>query len=316
MNSTRRGASSRWLLPVLIVLLPAFAAAPTASAAFPGRNGLIAMGRDLDDGSRPILTMRPNGHDLTRITHGDGVHGLLEWSPDGRQITFTLDDCSIGFVDADGSNYRVLPPEDPTSIPGEDICDGDSSFFPDGQHVVYDHYDIRADRGALIEMRLDGSDRHVLIADACCDPNVSPDGTKISFRRDDPLVVANLDGSGEHQVSPDWIVGIKTDWAPDGSRLVYWASGDPGPDDLTNVYSVKPDGTDLTQLTQFTDPHFRVSGTGYSPDGQWILFKLQRTDLGLNAFYRMRPDGSELKRISDWLEWAPRQIDWGAAPDH
>src|SRR5438045_1079683 len=153
------GLQMRRLLLILLVLVPALALAPIATASFPGRNGLIAMGRDLDDGSRPILTMRSNGHELTQITHGDGVHGLLDWSPNGRTITFSFDDCSIGFVDADGSNYRVLPPEHPNTIPGENVCDGDSSFFPDGQRVVYTHYDAVTDTETLRTMRLDGSDR-------------------------------------------------------------------------------------------------------------------------------------------------------------
>jgi len=304
----------RRLLPILIAVVPVLTLAATADAAFPGRNGLIVMGRDMDDGSRPILTMRANGHDLTQITHGDGVYGLLDWSPNGRTITFTLDDCSIGFVESDGSNLRVLPPEDPTSIPGENVCDGDSSFLPDGQRVVYDHYDARIDRESFVTMRLDGTDRHVLFSDVCCDPNVSPDGTKISFHPGEgPLAVSNLDGTGFKQLSPDWQVGIKSDWAPDGSRIAFWNNRVPEPEDLTNVYTVKPDGSDLRQLTRFTTPNDRVAGISWSSDGQWILFKDSLDDTGLTAFFRIRPDGTELKRISDWTDWVPRQVDWGPA---
>lgn len=305
----------RRLLSILIALVPALTLAAGANAAYPGRNGLIAMGRDMDDGSRPILTMRPNGHDLTQITHGDGVLGLLDWSPNGRTITFTLDDCSIGFVDFDGANYRVLPPQDPSTIPGENVCDGDSSFLPDAQHVVYDHYDARIDRESFVTMRLDGTDRHVLFSDVCCDPNVSPDGTKISFHPGEgPLAVSNLDGTGFKQLSPDWTVGIKSDWAPDGSRIVFWNNRIPSEDEATNLYTVKPDGSDLTQITHFTTPGNWVSGPSYSADGQWIVFKLERHDVQLHAFYRVRPDGSELKQISATFDWAPRQIDWGPAP--
>jgi Tol biopolymer transport system component len=266
--------------------------------------------------------MKPNGHDLTQITFGDGVFELLDWSPDGTQITFTLD-CQIGFVNADGSNYRVLPPEDPTTIPNENVCDGDSSFTPDGQHVVYNHYDARIDVEGFRTMRLDGTDRRVLFENACCDPNVSPDGTQISFHPGEgPLAVSNLDGSGFHLLSPaDWNVGIKSDWAPDGSRIVFWNNRIPEPGDVTNVYTVRRDGTDLFQVTHFTKPDYFVAGTSWSADGQWLLFKLQianagTTDAGLNAFFRVRPDGTALKRISDWLDWTPRQVDWGPAAAH
>ena len=305
----------RKLSVMMVALIAILALAPAASAAYPGRNGLIAMGRDMEDGSRPILTMKPNGHDLTQITFGEGVYELLDWSPDGTQITFTLN-CQIGFVNGDGSGYRVLPPEDPTSIPDENVCDSDSSFLPDGQHVVYEHYDSRTDVDDLRTMRLDGSDRHALF-DACCDPNVSPDGTLISFHPGEgPLAVANLDGTGYRQLSPDWQVGIKSDWAPDGSRIVFWNNREPEPEDLTNLYTVKPDGTGLFQVTHFTTPNHRVAGTSWSDDGQWLLFKDTLLDTGLTAFFRVRPDGTELKRISDWLDWTPRQIDWGPAASH
>src|SRR5689334_2468523 len=67
-NGRIHGPSRGWsrrLVP-FVVLAATLALAPTAGAAFPGRNGLIVMGRDLEDGSRPILTMRPNGHGLTQ----------------------------------------------------------------------------------------------------------------------------------------------------------------------------------------------------------------------------------------------------------
>jgi hypothetical protein len=63
-----------------------FAFASPAGATFPAStNGLIAFSADTGSGFQ-IYTVRPNGHDLDRITNvvGDAVNA--EWSPDGHTI--------------------------------------------------------------------------------------------------------------------------------------------------------------------------------------------------------------------------------------
>lgn len=295
-----------------IIALAALAALPpTASATYADRNGRLAFTADVD-GTRQVFTMKANGRQLTQVTDIDGQANLVDWSPDGRTITFTLDDCQIAFVDADGSNFRVLPPEDPERTPGEDVCDGDSSFLPDGQHVVYNHFQDEVED--FRTMRIDGTDR-TLLFEACCDPNVSPDATHISFRDGDgPLFVSKLDGSERVQVSPaDWLVGVKTDWSPDGGRMVFSDFRAPAPDDPVNVWTVAPDGSDPLQLTHYTDPSITAYAGSFSPDGEWIVYRVDRNDVNLHAIYRIRPDGSDAHRITPWLDWRARNIDWGPA---
>ena len=77
------------LAPVAAAAL-LLAAAPSALATFPGRNGLIAFYSDTDAGAQ-IFTVRPNGHDLRQITHVDGDAVRPDWSPNGRRIAFELD---------------------------------------------------------------------------------------------------------------------------------------------------------------------------------------------------------------------------------
>jgi Tol biopolymer transport system component len=288
--------------------------APTASATFPGHNGRLAFQVETDSGLQ-IFTMRPNGHDLRQLTHVDGNAALADWSPDGRQLTFTLNDCTIAFIDADGENLRVLPPAPGDGTPGVDVCDGDSSYTPDGERVVYDHYNAVLDKEDIRSMRLDGSDR-VLVTDAGGpDPNVSPDGDRISFKGGPvgALFTSRLDGTELTQVSPSVSVSYKADWAPNGKHLVFSDNSEPGPLDNVNIATVRPDGTGLHYITHFTDAGLYANVGGYSPDGHWIVFRL--SDHGMYALYVVGPAGQGLHRITPWSTFLARFIDWGPEPN-
>jgi Tol biopolymer transport system component len=73
------------------------------------------------------------------------------------------------------------------------------------------------------------------------------------------------------------------------------------------------DGSDVRYVTHETGGRRAVLGS-YSPDGQWIVFRLVDGDsIGL---YRMRPDGSDVHEIASVAQLGgliPRNIDWGAA---
>ena len=116
MTRPRRPAAA--LATLGAVVLAASLVAGGASATSPDRNGRIAFHIDSDDGRAQLWTVRPNGHDLRQITEVPGRATSPDWSPDGRRLTFTLDDCTIGVVDAYGSNLEIVAAD-------TDICQGD-----------------------------------------------------------------------------------------------------------------------------------------------------------------------------------------------
>jgi Tol biopolymer transport system component len=296
------GAAISALLGILA--LATFALSNTAGATTPGRNGLIAFQAETDQGTQ-ILTMRPNGHDVRQITHVDGSAGLPDWSPDGRRIAFTLNDCAIALMDPDGTNLQTIA-SDP------DLCLGDASFTPDGARLVYTRYDPALDAEQIWSMKTDGSDQRFVTDAGGPDPNVSPDGRQLSYKgHDGALFVAGIDGSNPVQVSPSISVTYKHDWAPDGQHLTVSDNSDPADDEAVNVVTVRPDGTDWTYLTHFA-PGFRANVGGYSPDGQWIVFRLQGPGL-TPTLYRIRPDGTDLHAFYSSSTIVPRFIDWGPA---
>ena len=294
--------------------LAALAIPPTASATFPDRNGRIAFWGQTDEGAQ-LFTMKANGHDLRQVTHLDGDATTPDWSPDGRRLAFSFNECNLAFIDADGSNVVVLP-KVPAENGSTDVCETDPSFLPNGGYVLYERYDPTIDDDAIWTMRVDGTERRRILGGGVADVNASPDGTRITFKSGDigALYIANIDGSGKHQIGPELPIGYKHDWAPDGSRIVVTDIADPEPGQSVNVLTFRPDGSDVRAITHFTDG-WRGNSGAWSPDGQWILVRIADPD-GPIGLYRVRPDGSDLHEVVSIDELGglvPRFTDWGPA---
>src|SRR5438093_7726327 len=288
-----------------------------AHATFPGRNGRIAFQVQLTpDAHIQIYTVRPNGHDLRQITHLEDADAVRpDWSPDGRQIVFEIDRneapfCSIALMNSDGSDIVELTPT-------ANLCENDPSFTPDGARIIFDRFDGVDE--AFWTMDLTGNDRQ-RIGNCFADPNVSPNSEKFSFvtESDQPfqaaLFTSNLDGSNLLQLTPfSFGVAVKQDWAPDGRHLVFSKNGIGHPPGISaNIATIRPDGTHLRLITHYDGGDVQALVGSYSPDGRWIVFRLE--DHGLSGLYKIRPDGSHTRVILPLSNFKPRFIDWGAKP--
>jgi Tol biopolymer transport system component len=284
---------------------------PPAHATFPGRNGLIAFYSSTDQGAQ-IFTVRPNGRDLRQITHVSGDAVNVDWSPDGRRIAFNIetpDSAQIAIMNADGSGLVVLP-----KAPGN-IIEVDPSFTPDGRRLVF----ITNNGGddAIWSMKLDGTGRRLIKTGGTADPNVSPDGRRIAFLsfNGEPfgmaLSTSSIDGSTPLQLTPfSFNVGFRLDWAPDGHRLAFIHNVDLViPNTSVNIATIRPDGTGLRFVTHYRDQQVRAFFGSYSPDGRWIVFRLEAN--GQFGLYKVHPDGTHLRPILGLSAFAPRLIDWG-----
>jgi Tol biopolymer transport system component len=147
-------------------------------------------------------------------------------------------------MNADGSNIVELTP------PNANVCENDPSFTPDGSRIVFDRFDPDAADEAFWSMNRNGGDRQ-RIGLCCFDPNVSPNGKKLSFLAGQEgalaLFTSDINGNNPFQVTPfSFDVAIKQDWAPDGQHLVFTQNGDvlvPGVS--TNIATIHRDGTHL-----------------------------------------------------------------------
>ena len=311
---------------VAIALLPHSMASASHSATYPGRNGLIAFQADTGSGYQ-LYTIDPNGHNMTQITHLTGDALNSDWSPDGRQLVFEFDhpdgSCSIMLMNADGSNQTDLTA--PANPPGWNGCEAQPSFTPDGSRIVFERYDPTSNVDAIWSMNLSGGARQEITVgtnNGVTDPNVSPDGKTVSFLDFDgtpygaALFSAGLDGSNLTQITPfTFDVAGKHDWAPDGQHIVLSIDAyglQPGIS--ANVVTIRPDGSDPRYLTTYTGGQLNAFTGSYSPDGQWIVFRLEQN--GQYVLYRMNAKNGALHAIIPLGSFRPRGIDWGSAPEH
>jgi Tol biopolymer transport system component len=309
-------STHRLIRSVALAALGAAALAAPASATTPGHNGRLAFAAITEDGSSQLFTVRPDGRELRQITHVAGDASQVDWSPDGRRLVFEFDtptDCSVQLIRPDGSGQEAGP-----SVPGA-VCNGQPAFTADGKSLLMESFIEALNDDAIYRMRLDGSHR-TRIAPNATDPNVSPDGEHVSYvafgdaELQQSLVVDGPAGGAADTIVPfDRDVAIKHDWAPNGKRIVYTDNAD-NFDAAANVVTVRPDGTGTRYLTHYTDPAMRAYAGGYSPDGRWIVFRLE--DHGRYALMRIRPDGTHLRTILPLSSFRPRGIDWGVRPEH
>jgi TolB protein len=302
-------------------ILIALALPAGGGATVPGPNGLIVFRAVTNNGSSQLFTIGPDGTDQRQLTNLPGDALLPHWSPQSSRIVFEFDPanvvgndfCNIVTMNRNGGGLRILP------LANGDQCENSPTFSADGHRIFYDGFD-GVSREAIFSMKLNGNDRR-FVSDCqgtgVTDPEVSPDGTMISFTcfsdEGQALFDANIDGSGLHQLTPFAAqVGNKADWSPDSQRIMFITAVDEGePDAQVNTWTIARDGSDLEAVTSYPPGGTRAFGNSYSPDGQWIVLRIEQDDL--NALFKIRPDGSDLTQITPFSSFRPRNMAWGSA---
>ena len=168
-----------------------------------------------------------------------------------------------------------------------------------GQRLAYVHDSLNA----IYTIREDGNDRrHVLTWGAGVQQlSWSPDGSRlVASLRTCPqdgcrtsLYTMRTDGTELSKITPDTFDALSPAWSPDGSRIAF-NSRQSG---AANIWTVAPDGSDLTQITH------RTSGSSTAPawsrDGDTIAFGSDpEAQYQWSQLFTMRPDGSELQAIT------------------
>jgi Tol biopolymer transport system component len=304
---------------VLVAVVLASVALP-AGATVPGPNGLIVFRAGEPNGQ--IYTIGPDGTRQEQLTNLPGDTFLPHWSPQSSRIVFEFDPanpvnndfCNIAMMNRNGGALKIFP------LANGDACEASPTFSADGHRIYYEGFD-GVSRDAIFSMALNGNDRR-LVSDCqgtgVTDPEVSPDGTMISFtcfnaNGDTGLFDANIDGSALRQLTPySAEVGNKADWSPDSKRIMFITAVNEGtPDAQVNTWTIAPDGSDLDAVTDYPAGGTLAFGNSYSPDGNWILLRIEQN--GLYALEKIHPDGTDLTDITPFSSFRPRNMAWGRA---
>jgi gamma-glutamyltranspeptidase len=240
-----------------------------------------------------IWTMQPDGRDareLLTVQPRPMIQREPAWSPDGRRIAFAADGgdgFSIYLVAARGGT-----PERITTLPGDART---PSWAPDGRIVFtyrepdgmqWDLYAVDPDAGERAPMRLTQT------PDNEVQPRVSPDGSRIAFASDRDnedgdfdIWLMRLVSRGQSAIARGPATRVAQlrgqdgypSWAPDGTRLAFYAvrdgvgstwvaSIDPVPDpSAANPRVARERPLDVPVLASR-----RGGASAWSPDGRTI----------------------------------------------
>jgi len=247
--------------------------------------------------------------------------GKLALSPFGdvgalRIIPF--DKVAVYVSDLDGTNRKQLFQQDGGGA-------FSPSWSPDGQWVVFGYGAVFKDRESkpqrLVMTRADGSEKRELTTGPLNSgfPSFSPDGKHIVYRvwakEDRSLQILNLeDGKSTKLTSGNDNFPV---WSPLGDRIGF--TRETGGTNSYDIFTVRPDGTDLKQLTQApgNDAH-----CAWSPDGKYIVFSSARLGFRDEAplydgspqpyaeLFVMDADGSNQRPITSdkWEEGTPAWV--------
>jgi TolB protein len=220
-----------------------------------------------------VWTIDADGTDLTRLTNSPEPDFDPSWSPDGTQIAFRSErsgEPEIWIMNADGTGRRRL-------------AEGLSpAWSPDGSLIAF------AGRAGLSVIGSDGTGRRVLPHTEGGEyPSWSPDGSRIAFNSnltgDHVMYIAQADGSKVVDLSSVG-EGWQVDWSPDGRSILFTSHRD-HPDNYTDVYVMRPDGSAVHRLT-----HNLSYTPAWSPDGDSIVVSAPNLVI-------MNADGSDARAL-------------------
>lgn len=317
-----------------------------AHATAPGKNGRIAFER-YRYSEKPlwseIWVSNPDGTDERKVSHAP--RGYLDlapdWAPDSSRIVFSrcapnYGRCAIWSVKPDGSREKMLSPSCRQIHCADDTT---PSYSPDGHELAFSRSDGASDSIIVADAKLRQPRRvfsfgHVPSAPSVGGPAWSPDGKRLAFvasnengKRFKPvngvaIYVVNVDGSGLRRVTR-WKLragaAYDIDWSPDGARILFRTKPFARTNAGGNLYTIRPNGSDLRQLTHFDprDPLFGALRAGsYSPDGSSLCFTTYHgaVEAGPAAtvpdIFVMSADGTDVRPVTRTRNW-DGDPDWG-----
>lgn len=246
---------------------------------------------------------------LTQITNDKEVDLYPSASPDGKKVAYeSIQKTFEGY----GSNFEIMMVDNMGTamrVTTHKEDDNNPSWMNNGTGIIFDSYRFDK-RGLWIKSLVAGGETKLsrgktLDFDASCNPKknivvftalekgkdigMEKNGERWEkFKREDKmpyLWFINVDGSGLTQL----IKGLNPQWSPDGTTIVF-ASNIAGD---YNIYSIRPDGSNLQQLTSRVDTDIEPT---WSPDGEYISFV---SDVHKNwNVWMMKNDGTRLTQLT------------------
>jgi Tol biopolymer transport system component len=222
-----------------------------------------------------IMTVRPDGSDVTELASTGSIGLRLAWAPDGSAILAGaggthgagVQRSRLLLIQSDGSGSRMLDA-------GPDIPAGPASWRSDGRQIAFLGWQEDADAPGVYVAHADGTDVRRLPLDSLVGSSGlewSPDGSQLGIVGVNPTVVGfDADGTmtASHQLplDPESTVEPAITWSPDGSNLALMLREG----STLRIGIFEPDGSGYRivgpAVTNLGTTHF-----AWSPDGRSIV---------------------------------------------
>jgi TolB protein len=221
-----------------------------------------------------LFLVSADSGDARSLTCNRAMNRYPAWSPDHAQCVFTSDldgAHNIYTVSADGARLKQLTFETTPAI-----C-----FLPswsaDGKIV------FGRDRSGLVEIVAMNADGSGMVPEGTgTDPCVSPDGRAIAFtqKKGNGYCVWLMDARGK-KVRPltaheNQIGAVVPTWSPDGREILY-------SDQVGEALEIFVCSAKTGKARQLTHLGLTSTSAAWSPDGQWISFRVSKSAFWRNA---------------------------------
>jgi len=253
---------------------------------------------------------------------GDQVHA--DWSPDGSQIAYVqvTDTASdIWITDPQGTNREPLLAEYPAELSG--LFWDTPAWSPDGSQIATVGYEGNPNSelptGTVLAI-VEVDSGEIMIAGQFVQadgflhsfPRWSPDGSAFVINMDHVVgeefigstvaVIRQTDtGWSEPEAITDVGQWARPDWHPTDDLIVF-CSYDIGAFDSTdepsNLFTIRSDGAELTQITDFGPGEERASQPTWTLDGRIIFTYVTGADDEQRNVAFINVDGSGLEILS------------------
>jgi Tol biopolymer transport system component len=294
----------------------------------------------LENGEEPraLMAVRPDGSGSHVVAVDRSESYQPDWSRDGERLAFTRDGdegmTSIWTVNADGSDEQQLVS---CGLPCLTLFA--PAWSPDDSKLVVARIDLPpgggtlGDRCYLETVDVTTLERTVILegpvgteqVECYWSPRWSGDGRSIVFEmpsfdadgRDgswsltgSSVAVVDADGPPEQEprvLTDPALLATHPDWHPTEDLIVFGTrplDSFPSMWLATNLYTIRADGTDLRQVTDYGDLEVRATSPTWTPDGEQISFSYVEPatddlvlDEGNRQLALIRRDGSDLRVI-------------------